>query len=520
MQPRARLRTALLASRFLPLVGLGLVVLSSPVARGLSADDEAEAFSRSAWIEHNWRRGVEFSGGVIPQGDWQPAPRGDRFTPAARADAARTKRPRRVNGDLLEMEDHPQPGTQAEPYLHANPRNPRHLIAGWQENRFEDGGAQALNVAVSVDGGRTWNESVLPGLTLIGGGPWDRASDPWVEFGPDGDVYFASLVLNETNPDNAILVSRSADGGFTWGDPVEVASSRVDFNDKEALTVDTFADSRYRGRIYVAWDINVADASGQDVISQDLVVARSNDGGASYKTARLVRRGQTNIGAVPRVGPDGTVYLVWAGRRGGDDTLRLYFSRSRNGGRRWSAPRTIGILGSGGVPDIRSGDILPSFAIDAASGHQYLVWQDSRWSGVDQITFMRSNDDGATWSVPKLVSAAPPEAATFTTSVAVNGLGQVAVSYYSLENDPGRAFLVDRFLRISDDGGASFGPAIRATRRTFDIRFAAVARGYFLGDYVGLAGADKHFYLLWVDTRKRSSTLGGKQPDVWSARTR
>ena len=112
------------------------------------------------------------------------------------------------------------------------------------------------------------------------------------------------------------------------------------------------------------------------------------------------------------------------------------------------------------------------------------------------------------------------DAATFTTSVAVNGLGQVAVSYYSLENDPDRAYLVDRFLRISDDGGNSFGPAIRATRRTLDIRFAAVTQGYFLGDYVGLAGAAEQFHLLWVDTRRGSSAAGGKQPDVWTAPTR
>jgi len=497
---------------------LGILVLTS--FSSWAGADEADTFSRSAWIERNRQRGVEFSGGVLPRGDWRPATSEGAFAPLARISAAKTKRPRRVNDDLLDMEDHPQPGTQAEPYLHVNPSDPKHLIAGWQENRFEDGGAQSLNVAVSFDGGRTWTESVLPGLTLVSGGPWDRASDPWVEFGPNGHVYFASLVLNEANPDNAIEVSRSTDGGRTWEDPVEVFGSSIDFNDKEALTIDTFPDSPYLGRVYVAWDINVADASGENVVSQDLVVARSEDGGESYKNPRLVRSGSTNIGAIPRVGPDGNVYVVWSGRRGGDNTLFVYFSRSRNGGRRWSRPRVIAVLGTIGVPDIRSGDILPSFTIDPQTGNQYIVWQDSRWSGVDQITFMGSRDNGQTWSDPQLVSAAPLDAATFTTSVAVNGLGQVAVSYYSLENDPARAFLVDRYLRISNDGGDSFGPAIRATRRTFDIRFAAVARGYFLGDYVGLAGTDKQFHLLWVDTRRSSSQLGGRQPDVWTARSR
>ena len=486
----------------------------------LPAPSVGEEFSRSALIDHNRQRGVEFSGGVIPRGDWQPRQL-DRLPPAkARTDARKTRRPRRVNADLLELESHPQPGTQAEPYLHVNPLDPNHLIAGWQENRFEDGGAQALNVAVSFDRGRSWSERILPGLTTVSGGPWQRASDPWVEFGPDGSVYFASLLFNETSPDNAVAVSRSSDGGITWSEPVEVFFSNLDFNDKEALTVDTLPASPYRGRIYVAWDINVADAAGLNTISQDLVVARSEDGGESFENPRRVRSGPTNIGAIPRVGPDGTVYVVWAGRRSGDSRLRIFHSRSRNGGRRWSNPRVIANLDQVGVPDIRSGDILPSFAIDPATGDQFVVWQDGRWSGVDQITLTVSRNNGRSWSAPRLVSAAPPDAATFTTSVAVNGLGQVAISYYSLENDPARAFLVDRFLRISDDGGGTFGPAIRVTRKTFDIRFAAQARGFFLGDYVGLAGAERQFHVLWVDTRRSSAVASGKQPDVWVSRSR
>jgi hypothetical protein len=233
-----------------------------------------------------------------------------------------------------------------------------------------------------------------------------------------------------------------------------------------------------------------------------------------------VRRASTNIGAIPRVAPDGTVHLVWAGRRGAGRDLFVFHSRSLNGGQRWSSPRVVAVLGTVGVPDIRSGDILPSFTIDPVRGDLYVVWQDARWSGVDQITLSYSRDAGRTWSTPALVSASPLDAATFTTSVAVNRQGQVAVSYYSLENDPIRSYLVDRFLRLSNDGGVSFGPAIRATRRTFDVRFAAQARGYFLGDYVGLAATRRQFHLLWVDTSRSSSTTGGRQPDVWTARTR
>ena len=461
---------------------------------------------------------VEFSGGLLPS--LEPLPRPSASPKALRAPIGhRSTKPRRVNDDLLVGESGAQPGMQVEPYLHVNPSNPKHLVAGWQENRFMNGGAQALGVAVSFNGGRTWAERLVPGLTLLSGGPWQRASDPWVEFGPGGRVYFSSLLFNETNPDNAIGVSVSTDGGLSWSEPLELGRSFLNFNDKEAVTVDVYPESPFFGRAYVAWDVNLTDASGQNFVAQQLLVARSRKNG-TFRRPRGVRTGPTNIGAIPRVGPDGTVYIVWAGRPTEGSPLSIYFSRSTNGGKRWSSPRIIADLLALGVPSLRVGSILPSFAVDPVSGDLYVVWQDSRWSGVDQATRIFSRDRGKTWSVPRLVSAAPLDAPTFTISVAVNGQQQVAVSYYSLENDPDRAFLVDRFVRISDDGGQSFGPPIRLTRRTFDVRFAAQSRGFFLGDYVGLAGSIKHFHTLWVSTQRTSPELGTKQSDVFANRTR
>ena len=46
---------------------------------------------------------------------------------------------------------------------------------------------------------------------------FERASDPWVTFAPDGTAYQAALGFNNVqNGDNAIIVSRSTDGGRTW----------------------------------------------------------------------------------------------------------------------------------------------------------------------------------------------------------------------------------------------------------------------------------------------------------------
>lgn len=495
------------------------LLLASPLLGPRERLEAADpGFSRPEWIARHMDR-VPFSGGVLPSTGLS-VDLGGELRPIG-APARRAQRRRRLSSDLLAGASHPQPGTQAEVYLHVDPEDPDHLVAGWQENRFPGGGAQALGVAVSFNGGASWIESLVPGLTVASEGRWERASDPWVAFGPGGEIWYSSLLFNATDPSNAVGVSRSTDGGLTWEPPIEVAFQPVDFNDKEAITVDTFPESRFFGRAYVVWDINEAGPSGQSFVAQKLVVARSKPNGRGFKRPKRVRRSAVNIGVVPRVGPDGTVYLVWAGLSGGqgpNQPFGLYFSRSRNGGRRWSPPRRIETIMSLGVPNIRGGSGLPDFDLDPASGRLLVAWEDARFTGVDQAVLMSSTDGGDTWGPVHPVSASPPDAPNFTVSVAANARGDVAVSYMSLENDPSRSFLVDHYVRLSTDGGDTFGPPIRANRRTFDIRRAAQARGFFLGDYMGLAGSDTAFHALWVDTTRRAR--GSLQPDVFSARAR
>jgi hypothetical protein len=119
-----------------------------------------------------------------------------------------------------------------------------------------------------------------------------------------------------------------------------------------------------------------------------------------------------------------------------------------------------------------------------------------------------------------LVSDGPSDAAAFTVSVAASG-NQVAVSYYSLQNDPARRFLVDRYVRISTDGGVTFNPSVRVTPNSFDIRLAAQAGPgvAFLGDYAGTAAADSKFHLLWINSGIPSTVTGKPQPEALTSST-
>ena len=135
-----------------------------------------QTFSRSAWITAQ-RRWARFDGGLEPP------------TAGARAELLQTlagrsnRRPRptpggppnlRISEDILEADlaSAAQPETEAEPSLAADPGDEGHLVAGYQEDRFEDGGARALTVATSFDTGQHWQEGLLPNLTRTAGGPF------------------------------------------------------------------------------------------------------------------------------------------------------------------------------------------------------------------------------------------------------------------------------------------------------------------------------------------------------------
>jgi hypothetical protein len=462
---------------------------------------------------------------------WRPRHRAEivrrglspRDLPRSEARAAHFRRARRVSGDILAPETTSptaQAETQTEPYLAVNPEDPDHLIAGWQEHRYSDGGARAMGYAVSFDGGRKWNEGRIPGLTTVDGGEWDRASDPWPAFGPDGVAYFNSLLIDHDGIGglNAIAVNRSEDGGRTWGPPIEVIRSTDDFNDKNSMVVDT-SNSRHRGNVYVVWDINVAE--GGSFAGQRLVVSRSTNNGSSYRAPQTIRESFTNIGIVARVDRRGRVYAIWSSaERRSDPNLSIMFSRSNNGGANWTPPRRIADLLGVGVDDYRSGVILPSLDIDPVDGTLYVAWADARFTGTDQAALIVSRDRGVTWTEPARVNVGKEGEVVLTVGVAARAGGGVMVGYYTDREDTDQ---LEYSTNLSTDYGASFGPNISASRRLFcgcSAATVSAARTRFLGDYVGLGSGGDRFFTLFTATIKKSKLHEGHQPDIFFARTR
>lgn len=488
---------------------LALVSLS---LLGTVAVQGTEPFSRSRWkAEQEAAWGARFEGDVKPEG--RPRVRTPFDLKTVTGAPARAAAPGtvRVSFDVLPPNNgFAQPETQAEPYLAINPERETNLLAGYQESRFSDGGARALGYAVSFDAGKTWQEGLVPGLPQSLGGPYERVSDPWVAFGPGDRAYYCTLAFNETRAANGIFVSISEDGGRSWGEPVAVHTSDLDFDDKQAITVDTRTDSPFRGRVYVGWDTALATQR------QPIRFSYSADGGLSYRSPVTIHDQGANIGTIPMVGPGGVVHVVWT--RLTRNATELLAARSTDGGDTWSEPVVIAAMQPAGVEDARTGGIVPTAAIDPKKGDLYVAWQDFRFSpGVSQIALSRSRDGGQTWSSPQRVSDGPLDAPAFTPALAVNPNGLVGVSYYSLRHDPARRFLVDEYFTFSRNRGQKFVKGQRVSAASWDLRFAAFAEGFFLGDYQGLVAGKQTFHPLWIATLAPSRIdAPALQPDAFT----
>jgi hypothetical protein len=457
------------------------------------------------------------------------------------------------------------PNSEVEPWIDVNPTDEDNLVGMWQQDRWSNGGARGHVVGVSDDGGASWDQVVLPEVTVCSGGTTDpdhfgfyqRTTDPWVSFGPHGTLHQISLSFNDiqdsTPPfedfdgfddfDHALLASKSEDGGDTWTRP-EIVIRDTDanaFNDKQTITADPTEDQA--GNVYAIWDrllfpnseaANVRSSFTTAAFRGPIWFNRSTDNGDTWEDPRQIYdpgQNDQTIASQIVVPPDGTLVNLFAEFNGENkNKLRAWtvkVLRSNDEGDTWSAPilvdrlQTISVRDPETGEDVRTGDIIPDVAVNPANGNLYAVWQDARFSDFqnDSIAFSQSLDGGLTWSDPVKVNQTPtedPDITTgdqqaFTASVDVADDGTVAVTYYDFRNnteDP--ELLTDYFVvhchpttqtACTDPDNWEDEEAL--TDGPFDMRQAPLTgTGFFTGDYEGLANAGNDFTPFFSQTHE------------------
>jgi hypothetical protein len=414
----------------------------------------------------------------------------------------------------------------AEPYVAVNPANPQNLAAIWIDHGFA-GNA----VAVTLNGGTTWHNEALPGITQCTGGSDPSAADPWLSFAPNGDLHALSEAgafgTTPSLPDLE-LVNKSTDGGLTWSNPIQLNTignpARAD--DKGSIT----ADPTNPNFVYATWAR--FDKSFNSINNAETMFARSTDGGHTWQPAQSIHQApgtDFNVGHQIVVLPDGTLIDAFSeGEFTNNHRVTLTLLRSSDHGQTWSAPITAAVQEplvdptlkppNALVTDPNTGHLveahpLPSVAVDRTSGTLYAAWLDARFSNFqhNSIAFAMSSDGGFTWSTPIQVNRTPTnippaDQQAWSPAVAVAADGTIAVSYYDFRNNTGApGALTDYWMAFCHPSATTpaTNPAnwseVRLTATSFNLEQAPTRLygAFFLGDYEGLAAVGNDFVAVW-----------------------
>src|SRR5947209_3928113 len=333
------------------------------------------------------------------------------------------------------------------------------IVSAFQVGRFFNGGASNIGFATSTDGGRNFTSGFLPSSTVFATPPgtYPRASDPSVAFDAKDKAWLISWlgIVTPSGPVD-VLVSRSTDGGQTWGAPI-VVNKDGHFNDKNWTVCDNTSTSPFFGHCYTEFDDNTLG----DLIQ----MSTSPDGGLTWGAGQSTANKAFGIGGQPLVQPNGTVIVPINGFTRFNFLISAFVST--NGGASWGPTHRVAVvafrLPNGGI---RATIPLPSAEMDA-SGKVYVVWSDCHFEpGCPASDLVWSTStNGNVWSKVTRIPLDPISSGVdhFIPGLAVDrstsgSLAHLAVAFYFYPNANCTAATcqLDVGTSTSADGGATW----------------------------------------------------------------
>lgn len=386
-----------------------------------------------------------------------------------------------------------------EPSIMIDPKNPNRLVAGTNLN----------NYYFSEDTGKTWKTGTLTSSHGVWG-------DPVISVDTAGNFYFFHLSNSGAFVDR-IVCQKSSDNGATWNDGTTFGLNGEKVQDKPWCTID-----RRNNNIYLTWT-QFDEYGGTDPKDSTIIrFSKSVDGGSTWSDPVKINSvngdcydsDNTVEGAMSAVGPNGEIYVSWAGPNG------LVFNKSLDQGATW-LPAEMPICAIPGGWDYSISGIdrcngLPVIACDLSKGPNrgtiYINWSDQRNGSTNtDIWLVKSTDGGNTWSTPIKVNDDTSDKQQFMTWMAIDQTsGYLYFIFYDrryYSND-----LTDVALAVSMNGGNTFINHIISNTPFLP------NNGIFFGDYTNIVAhngiirpiwtrLNNHELSIWTDLTKLSTIL-------------
>ncbi len=399
---------------------------------------------------------------------------------------------------LIDSTNSISPYKPCEPSIFISPVDPQIQVAGIVLNK----------TLRSEDGGRTWDLQLVESSYGVYG-------DPVITADYEGNFYFAHLAdpSGEGRSGDSwldrIVVQKSSDQGKTWSDGTFAGHRPPADQDKHWLAVDPRTNY-----IYMTWTEFDKYGSSDPADKSRILFSRSADKGVSWSQATSISQKEgdcidgdlTTEGAVPAVGPDGTVYVAWA------YDSKIYFDKSVDLGRSWLENDIEVTSQQGGwdivIPGLGRANGMPITATDLSEGpHRgniYINYCDQS-AGEDDtdVWVIKSSDYGESWSTPVRVNDDAPGKHQFFTWMAVDPVtGAIYCIFYDRRNYADNQ--TDVYLAASFDGGVTF-----RNEKVSTSPFTPTDQVFF-GDYNCISAYDGVVRPIWT-------RMDDLQLSVWTA---
>jgi hypothetical protein len=369
-----------------------------------------------------------------------------------------------------------------EPSVCFSPKSPNMLVVG----------ANLKNIYYSADYGLTWHSDTLESTLGVAG-------DPCIIADSNGNFYYFHLSKPQAGSLlDRIVCQKSTDNGYSWSDGSYTGLNSPKHQDKIWAAVDLKTNN-----LYAFWTQFDKYGSTTKTDSTNILFSRSADAGLTWSQAIRINKVAGNCsdsdstveGAFPAIGPEGEIYVSWAGPAG------LIFTKSIDGGLTWPEQnvKAASILPGWdfNIPGIDRCNGMPVTCCDISNspyhGTIYINWSDQRNDTTDTDIFLiKSTDYGQTWSEPKRVNDDPPGRHQFLSSMTIDqSTGFLYFVFYDRRNYTD--LNTDVYLAVSRDGGETF--------RNFKISEDPFIPNpsIFFGDYTSIAAFNNRVRPMWMN---------------------